>query len=215
MKRQEKQAQTRAALLEAAGRVFARRGYHAAKLEEIAAEADLTTGAIYSNFTGKENLFLALADAQVDKRRAEIGAILDQPADPATLAIEGAQRFRAFIEHDPDWPLLYFEFWAYGVRTPHLREEFATRRRAVQGVIADVIGRVEEGLGLQLPYPTEQVAVGLSAAINGLAFERVADPGAVPDDLFAFMVSSLATAVFAAATPRPASPPQPGRPDGR
>jgi AcrR family transcriptional regulator len=208
MKRQEKQAQTRAALLEAAGRVFARRGYHPAKLEEIAAEAGLTTGAIYSNFTGKENLFLALADAQVDKRRAEIGAILEAPADATTVADQGAQRFLAFIEHDPDWPLLYFEFWAYGVRTPHLREEFATRRRAVQDVIAAVIERVAIELDLDLPYPPDQVAVGLSAAINGLAFERVADPGTVPDDLFAFMVSSMATAVFAAATPRPPVQPQ-------
>jgi hypothetical protein len=74
----------------------------------------------------------------------------------------------------------------------------------VQGVIADVIKRVEESLGLELPYPTEQVAVGLSASINGLAFERVPDAGSVPDELFAFMVSSLATAIFAAATPRPA-----------
>lgn len=210
MKRQDKQVQTRAALLEAAGRVFARRGYHAAKLEEIATDAGLTTGAIYSNFKSKEALFLALADTQVDNRRAEIGTILDQPADAATVATEGAQRFLDFIGNDPDWPLLYFEFWAYGVRTPHLREEFATRRRAVQGVIADVIGRVEESLGLELPYPTEQIAVGLSAAINGLAFERVADSGAVPDDLFAFMISSLATAIFAAATPR-LTPPRPPR----
>jgi AcrR family transcriptional regulator len=36
--------------------VFARRGHQAAKLEEIAADAGLTTGAIYSNFAGKENL---------------------------------------------------------------------------------------------------------------------------------------------------------------
>ncbi len=205
MKRHEKQAQTRAALLAAAAKVFAGRGYHAAKLEQIAAEAGLTTGAVYSNFAGKEDLFLALADQQVEKRRLEIGSILAQPTNAATLATEGARRFSAFLEHDPDWPLLFFEFWAYGVRTPRLHEEFAKRRRVVQNTIADVIGRAADTLDLQLPYPAEQLAVGLGAAINGLAFERVADPGVVPDELFSFMVSALATAIFAAATPRRSS----------
>jgi AcrR family transcriptional regulator len=60
----------------ATGRIFARRGYRRARLEEIAAEAGLTTGPAHSNFTNKEALFRALADHQVGKRRAEVGSIL-------------------------------------------------------------------------------------------------------------------------------------------
>jgi AcrR family transcriptional regulator len=68
--------------------VFARRGYQAAKLEEIAADAGLSTGAIYSNFTGKENLFLALADAQVDPGAVpdELFAFLDSSLATAIFA---------------------------------------------------------------------------------------------------------------------------------
>ena len=206
VKRQHQQAKTRAELLEAAARIFARRGYHGATLEEIAAEAGLTTGAIYSNFAGKEALFLALADQQVAKRRAEIGSMLDQPATAEAVAIQGAERFLSFLEHDPDWPLLYFEFWAYGVRNPELHDEFTRRRRAVQDVIAQVLERAAEARGVEFPYPTEQLAIGLSAAINGLAFERAADPGAVPDEVFALMVSALTTAIFSTATPKGSRP---------
>ena len=57
--------------------MFAQRGYHQATVEEIAAEAGFTTGAVYSNFAGKEELFLALADRQVNERVAEIEAAAD------------------------------------------------------------------------------------------------------------------------------------------
>jgi AcrR family transcriptional regulator len=87
VKRDERQAKTRAELLEAAARIFARRGYHGASMQEIAADAGLTTGAIYSNFVSKEALFLALADQQVTQRRAEIASILDQPVTAAILII--------------------------------------------------------------------------------------------------------------------------------
>jgi AcrR family transcriptional regulator len=54
-------------------------------MQEIAADAGLTTGAIYSNFVSKEALFLALADQQVTQRRAEIASILDQPVTAASV----------------------------------------------------------------------------------------------------------------------------------
>ena len=73
--RKERQAQTRRELIAAAARVFARRGYHKATIEEIAAEAGMTSGAVYSNFEGKEELFLAIADDQVASRVAEIEAV--------------------------------------------------------------------------------------------------------------------------------------------
>src|SRR5712692_5791331 len=51
---------TREALLDAATTVFARKGYGAGTLEEIADAAGLTTGAVYSNFGNKQELFLAV-----------------------------------------------------------------------------------------------------------------------------------------------------------
>ena len=58
--RDESKARTRAELLRAANRLFARKGYSATSLADIAEEAALTKGAVYSNFASKEDLFLAL-----------------------------------------------------------------------------------------------------------------------------------------------------------
>jgi AcrR family transcriptional regulator len=60
--RAQRRQQTRARLLEAAGQVFARRGFHAATLDEVAEAAGYTKGAVYANFANKDGLFLALLD---------------------------------------------------------------------------------------------------------------------------------------------------------
>ena len=57
-----RRALTRRHLLEAAGVVFARQGFHGATLDEVAATAGFTKGAVYSNFTSKDDLFLALGE---------------------------------------------------------------------------------------------------------------------------------------------------------
>ena len=58
--REESKARTRSELLRAANRLFLRNGFVATSLSEIAEEAALTKGAVYSNFESKESLFLAI-----------------------------------------------------------------------------------------------------------------------------------------------------------
>ena len=70
--RAEKQAATRAQLIRAAASVFARRGFQAARVEEIAEEAGYSHGAVYSNFAGKEDLFLAVFEDYMTKRIEEV-----------------------------------------------------------------------------------------------------------------------------------------------
>lgn len=70
--------ETRAALLEAAARVFARRGYDGASISEISSEAGLTSGAIYAHYASKAELFSAtlrtFAEADLDQILGRDGA---------------------------------------------------------------------------------------------------------------------------------------------
>lgn len=59
--------ETRAALLGAAAKVFARRGYDASSIAEIASEAGLTSGAIYAHFSSKAELFVATLRVYVER----------------------------------------------------------------------------------------------------------------------------------------------------
>ncbi|GAB3760944.1 TetR/AcrR family transcriptional regulator [Microlunatus parietis] len=78
--RAEQQARTRAAVVRAATEEFAEHGYTGAKIDRIADRAELTRGAVYSNFPGKRALYLAVLTELVDAARAADAA--EPPSDP-------------------------------------------------------------------------------------------------------------------------------------
>src|SRR6516165_3944264 len=83
--RRESRALTRQSLVTAARRIFLSRGFHASSLEEIALEAGVTKGAVYSNFAGKGELFLAIFDQHIEER------LRAYAADMAALPVEGLE----------------------------------------------------------------------------------------------------------------------------
>ena len=196
--RRERQQQTRQRLLEAATRVFARRGYQQARLDEIANGAGFTIGAVYSNFSSKEELFLALADREVEQRVAEIRAVGEAAQSGQQPGAEAAAQFREFLQNDPDWPLLFYEFWSFGVRNPKTREEFAKRRQAVRDALAETLERLAAELGFELRFPAPALAAAISATLNGLAFEHAADPDAIPEAVFSEFIGAILACSVAA-----------------
>jgi AcrR family transcriptional regulator len=197
MSRKETQRRTRERVLGAAAKVFARRGYHRATVDEIASEAGFTIGALYSNFAGKEELFLALADRQVEERVAEVTAMGDAAAGDQPDR-DAADQLRAFLERDPEWPLLFYEFWSLSVRNPELQGELAKRRDAIRDALAETLERVAKRHGFKLRFPAPVLATAIAASLNGLAFERAADPDALPDEVFAEFVTAVLGCAIAA-----------------
>lgn len=59
--------ETKASLLEAAAKVFARRGYEGASISEIVSEAGLTSGAVYAHYASKAELFNATLEAFAER----------------------------------------------------------------------------------------------------------------------------------------------------
>jgi len=78
---------TRQAILQAARRLFAERGYAAATIEAIATEADLAVPTVYKHFGSKRRLLVELIDETINVRvPPQLGAVLDQPTAQAQLA---------------------------------------------------------------------------------------------------------------------------------
>ena len=198
MSRKEAQEQTRERVVAAAAKVFARRGYHRATVDEIASEAGFTIGALYSNFAGKQELFLAIADRQVEQRAGEFRAIAEVAEGEGDASSEAAAQFRNVLEADPDWPLLFYEFWSLSVRNPELQGELAKRRDAIRDALAETLERVAKRHGFELRFPAPVLATAIAASLNGLAFERAADPKALPDDVFAEFVTAVLGCAIAA-----------------
>jgi AcrR family transcriptional regulator len=195
MTREQSRANTRERLLAAARAVFARGGFHGASVEEIASEAGFSTGALYSNFDGKEDLFLVLMDREIDEHAREIAAAVRARTSMAERATGGARQWMTMIEREPDVLLLFMEFWAYGVRDAQVRPKVAERFAQMREVLTNLIADGVRELDLELTIPAEHLAVAIDALADGIARQKLADPDAVPDELMGTVLSLLLVAV--------------------
>jgi AcrR family transcriptional regulator len=177
--RSERQAETRAELLAASARVFARRGYDAASVAEIAEEAGYSHGAVYSNFEGKEDLFLALYEEWVAKRVAEIEATFSGEGTLAERARTAVDDWLGRLAGDPEAFLLRLEFTARAARDPQLRRKLGMRVGAVPLAIRRLVEEGAEAEGVELLVAAEELALALQAVSLGLALEALGNPAAV------------------------------------
>lgn len=184
-------SETRAQLLQAAGEVFAERGYERASLDQVAAAAGLTKGAVYSSFAGKEELFYALMQERIGERLALVAEAMKREATLEDITRDAGAGLADLISSQADWHLLFIEFWARAVRDPSLREEFARHRRSARKLIARFLERQAARAGLDLPAPADQLAVAVLALSNGIAIEQLADPDTVDPSLFGAMLGLL------------------------
>lgn len=182
--RQERKERTRADLLQAARTVFLRRGFHGASLDEIAEEAGYTKGAVYSNFAGKDDLYLALLDAHYDGRvAAYVEMMLDEPTFED--AVRAVGRFMADADAlDPDWLPTLAEFVAHAGRNESLRRSYVHVRERFLTAIADVIDALVARHGLTLRVPPLEAARASSVLARGYSAERRLDPDAGSPDVF-------------------------------
>jgi AcrR family transcriptional regulator len=182
--------QTRHDLLDAAAHVFARRGYHGATLDEIAARAGLTKGAVYYNFSSKEDLFLSLLQERVEERVREVDEVAGAGLSVVGWSHRATRGFMRRHEHDPRWTPLFFEFVAFALRNPRLRRAFGrhfilTGRRTLHKTLE----HVREETGASPEMSTEHLAIAINALTNGLILERAFAP--VPDEVFGEAVELL------------------------
>jgi AcrR family transcriptional regulator len=200
--REQSRAQTRERLLTAARGVFAREGFHGASVEEIASEAGYSTGALYSNFDGKEDLFLALMKREIADNAREIEQAVARQGSVAERAAGGARQWMAMIEREPEVLLLFTEFWGYGVRDERVRSEVAERFAEARALLTRLILDSAREFDLELAMPAEQLAVVVDALADGIARQKLADPEAVPEDLMGRTLGLLFAAVTAPADRR-------------
>ena len=160
------QRTTRELLLEAAARVIARDGFQGARLADVAREAGLTTGAVYSNFRDKEELFLAAVE---DIQRAS-------ETEPIETGIEGLiESFlagEARFENSRQLQILNLEMALLGVRDARVRK--ILREAARETVILNA---------KELPGDDSErleLATQLIALANGFALMRLIAPDAYP-----------------------------------
>ena len=143
--RAERTERVRADLLVAARRTFLSRGFHQASLEEIALAAGWSKGAVFSNFAGKDELFLAVLDDQNRRRRREQIAEMQVAPTLAEALLAAGREMAGAHARDPQWTPLLVEFWTHASRDDALRARVSAAHEDLQ--LASLSGR--EGRGAE------------------------------------------------------------------
>jgi AcrR family transcriptional regulator len=192
--REEKKAQTRQQLLDAAHRVFSTKGFFSASLDDVATEAGFSKGAVYSNFDSKEDLFLALVEFRADQQAKSLARDVDVDQSVGVQARSAGDQF--VREHWADnLDASDLEFRVCVARNPELRDRLIPRVRELRATVAHLIEQGARARGTELSLPAETIATMVTALTNGLALERLQNPEAVPDDLYGQMLAILFEAV--------------------
>lgn len=181
---------TKERLFEAAARVFEERGIGAASIETIAAAAGFTRGAFYSNFTGKDELIVAMLEDHVERSIAHHRELLTRyrTPDDYVAALRATERSR----RDPlgRAPLLHMELILYVARAEKRRPELAKRLRARRKLVAEIITSTMQAVGEGVRDPAWAGAM-LLALEDGFRLHRLIDPDSTPADSFFRAVNDL------------------------
>ena len=195
--RDEKKAVTRQRLLDAAARVIAEKGYRGATVDDIAEDAGLTKGAVYSNFQSKEDLFFALLDSR--RITPDWSLLLD-----SELPLE--DRLRRFGHHvvavlrkpeSVDEYPLELEFALLAYRDKRARKRVRGVQRANSDSVAWLLDELRSREGLSYPLPVDQMGAAFMALVRGLAHpaahlgDSVFTPELVGEALVVFFQTSL------------------------
>jgi len=172
----DRRARSRAALLEATARGISRAGYANLVLEDVAAEAGYTRGALYHQFRDKDALLLATLDWVYETWYAEVGSVFDEGLPPVEALAELARRHAVYCRRD-----------IAGLMVT-LRVELAARDhpvgQAVRMQIRELVGRVRRLIlagrrdGSIPPGPPANVlAAAVMSAIEAVVIALAGRPG--------------------------------------
>ena len=180
-----KRERTRAALVNAALEIIAERGFAAASLDEIAARAGMTKGAIYSNFSGKAELLLAAMGAR--------GLTLASPRPAAETVTEElsamARDLVGTLARARGQEAFLAEFQIHALGDPELRKGLAAAYAEAFSGTADYLSRHMDRNPAMSP---RDLAVALQAVALGFMIQSFLTPDDVTDDVVTATLEAFA-----------------------
>jgi len=139
----------RSAVLEAAERVFAERGFEAAKMQEVAAAAGVALATLYSVFPGKAELYAAIHERRGNELLETAGTAAIADRDAVALLLEGVSRYVGYFVEHPDFLRMHLRegaAWAMPGRTMRTKEQRLAWSEGVRRIAQLVARGIADGL---------------------------------------------------------------------
>ena len=181
-----KRARTRKALIDAAAAVIGEKGFDRASLEEIAARAGMSRGAVYGNFKDKDELFLAVVGSLWKPILPPLkpGASLKEQMRTLGKAVAEAARARQ------PYAAAAAAFQLYALTHEEVRAAMTERNAAAYKHIATELVKVIPAS--ELPMPAERFVCVLDALVTGLLFTYFQTPELISEAIFIAAFEALA-----------------------
>jgi AcrR family transcriptional regulator len=170
---QQRSEETRSRILESAIKLFSKRGYNKASVDDICAEAGISKGAFYHHFESKQALFLALLDGWLQTIDNAIEASRDKTA-PETF-MQMTEAFPYIFETAGEGLPMFLEFWLQASRDTKIWEASIAPYQRYHKYFTSLIKKgVEEGSFVEMdPELTSRMIVSTAM---GLFLQSMLDP---------------------------------------
>ncbi|MGE5374304.1 MAG: TetR/AcrR family transcriptional regulator [Bacteroidota bacterium] len=170
---QQRSEETRTKIMEAAIKLFSKRGYNKASVDEICEEAGISKGAFYHHFKSKQALFLALLDGWLQFVDNAIEATKDKTVPETFMQI--TQAFPFVFETAGENLPMFLEFWLQASRDKKIWEASIAPYRRYHKYFTSLIQKgVEEGSFVEVNAALASRMI-LSTAM-GLLLQSLLDP---------------------------------------
>lgn len=175
----EEAAATREQILDAALLVFSRKGYSATTLQDVAAEAGLTRGAVYWHFKGKAELYTALLGERFARANAVFSEALSSTSSPLEALERLLTRSLEMLEEDPEYRGVLSLSLFKAELLPELAAGFEQKVASVRHLVAVVSGLIRKGIAAgEIDRGIDPKAAALAAIslMNGATALFLMDP---------------------------------------
>ncbi len=180
--REQSRLETRERLIASAHAAIVRDGIGALSLRGLCDEAGYSQGAFYSNFSGRDDLLLALMERylhdEVEALRQLMQLTQGEALDDvlATLAVRLAD-----LAKESQWSLLAIELQLHAQRDARFADAYNAAKTSYHAEFALLVDDILRRHGLAPALPPLQIAIGLYALWSGLVAQGTV-PGAQPRD---------------------------------
>jgi AcrR family transcriptional regulator len=183
-------------ILEAAEEVFVRNGFESAQMDEIAARAERSKGAVYLHFKSKEDLFLALIEHR-------IRAYSERHQDDMRKCATREQRVDAFrklyegLANDRAYHVLTLEFKLFALRRPEWKERYQKTFEALRATNSETT--FEQMFGKRSRLEREHLeasSFALGPLANGLMLESYFEPDILGEKVIGRLLKKIFNALI-------------------
>jgi AcrR family transcriptional regulator len=161
-------------ILDGAALCFARNGFHATSMQDVLKEVDLSAGAVYRYFSGKEELIAAIVGEVLGSvREAFEGAAKQSPPPPPDLLVGSVlgrtldTKASLTVDGEPAFPRLVVQVWAETLRNPELARVLRDGYDAVRAAWMRIVEGYQKAGMMRSDLPAEHVARTMIATVVG------------------------------------------------